>query len=293
MRLSDAFLPLEEPKSSSREELENGGQERLENSSREKPENSSREKPENGGREESENGGREKPENGGREGSESGGWNALGEPGSPALECIALVLNINYGKNRELMEKCGKLSEYAQFVARMRKYMVGKTTAEERLAAVNAAVEECIREGILKNILVKNRAEVIEMCFWEYDMEYHLMCEKEESYKEGAESERARAEAAEKFRKAETTRADEAEKLRKAETIRADTAEKLRKADAIEAEKLRKAEAIRADEAEKLRKAEAIRADTAEQKNRELMEEILKLQEELKLYGKPVENERI
>ena len=34
-----------------------------------------------------------------------------GEP-EPALECRALVLNINYGKNRKLMESCRPLHDY-------------------------------------------------------------------------------------------------------------------------------------------------------------------------------------
>ena len=89
------------------------------------------------------------------------------------------------GKNRELMEKCGKLGEYAQFVACMRRHMKGKTTEKEKLEAVNAAVDECIQKGILKDILMKNRAEVVAMSFWEYDAERHLKVEKEDSYNDG------------------------------------------------------------------------------------------------------------
>ena len=110
---------------------------------------------------------------------------SLSALGAPALECTALVLNINHGKNRELMEKCEKLGEYAQFVACMRMHMEGKTTEKEKLEAVNAAVDECIRKGILKDILVKNRAEVVAMSFWEYDAERHLKIEKEDSYNDG------------------------------------------------------------------------------------------------------------
>ena len=32
---------------------------------------------------------------------------------TPALECIATMLNINYGHNKELTEKCKRLREYA------------------------------------------------------------------------------------------------------------------------------------------------------------------------------------
>ncbi len=38
----------------------------------------------------------------------------------PALECRATILNINSGHNRELMEKCRRLHEYAEFIQRIR-----------------------------------------------------------------------------------------------------------------------------------------------------------------------------
>ena len=38
------------------------------------------------------------------------------------IECEARLLNINYGHNRELMEKCNRLKEYSIFVATVRKY---------------------------------------------------------------------------------------------------------------------------------------------------------------------------
>lgn len=48
------------------------------------------------------------------------------------------------------------LKEYAQYVAKVRRY-----TAEMELdAAVKRAVEECIAEGILEDFLRENRAEV-------------------------------------------------------------------------------------------------------------------------------------
>ncbi len=139
------------------------------------------------------------------------------------------MLNINYGKNRELMEKCEKLGEYARFVACMRRHMKGKTTEKEKLETVNTAVDECIRKGILKDILIKNRAEVVAMSFWEYDAERHLKIEKEDSYNDGFLAgikseqkntlrERERADTAETHANAEKNRAD-------AEKNRADTAE--------------------------------------------------------------------
>ena len=87
--------------------------------------------------------------------------------GEPELELKVTVLNINEGHNQKLMEQCQILKEYACFVARVRKHQ--KTLPVE--AAVEQAVKECIQEGILKEFLRKNRAEVIAVSIFEYDKE--------------------------------------------------------------------------------------------------------------------------
>ncbi len=102
--------------------------------------------------------------------------------GDPALECVARVVNINYGRNQEMMARCRLLGEYAWLVNRIRKYCTGGLTLE---AAVEKAVDDGIGEGILADILTKHRAEVTEMILEEYDEEFHIRCEKKLSYSEG------------------------------------------------------------------------------------------------------------
>ena len=85
----------------------------------------------------------------------------------PDLELRVTVLNVNEGHNQELMEHCQTLKEYAQYVAKVRKYTsLGEMSLEE---AVECAVEECIKEGILAEFLIQNRAEVISMSIFEYN----------------------------------------------------------------------------------------------------------------------------
>ena len=85
----------------------------------------------------------------------------------PELELKVTMLNFNAGHNEELMNSCHVLQEYARYVARVRKYV-----AEMPLdAAVERAVSECIREGILAEFLKKNRAEVVKVSIFEYDKE--------------------------------------------------------------------------------------------------------------------------
>ena len=87
--------------------------------------------------------------------------------GEPKLELKVITLNINEGHNKELMEQCQILREYAQYVGKVRKYR----KEMELDAAVEHAVDECIRKGILKDFLQKNRVEVLKVSIFEYDQE--------------------------------------------------------------------------------------------------------------------------
>ena len=51
--------------------------------------------------------------------------------------------------------------------------------------AMEQAIDECIRTGILSDFLRKSRAEVMRMWLFEYDQEKHIEMEKEESYEDG------------------------------------------------------------------------------------------------------------
>ena len=64
----------------------------------------------------------------------------------PCVEVVARMININYGKNKELMEHCKPLMDYAIFVKKVRDY----TKAVSLEIAVNRAIDECIEEDRLK-----------------------------------------------------------------------------------------------------------------------------------------------
>ena len=78
------------------------------------------------------------------------------------------MVNINEGHNQELMKQCRILWEYAKYVAKVRGYTRMGIDLDE---AVERAVDECIKEGILAEFLAKNRAEVISVSIFEYDKE--------------------------------------------------------------------------------------------------------------------------
>ena len=99
----------------------------------------------------------------------------------PALELKAVMLNINKGHNQELMNACHTLRDYSEYVARIRTY-----SAEMPLTdAVEKAITECIHENILRDFLLKNRAEAKAMSIYEYDEEKTLRMFREEGYEDG------------------------------------------------------------------------------------------------------------
>ena len=97
------------------------------------------------------------------------------------LELEVLMLNINAGHNSELLKVCQTLGEYAAYTDRVRRY--AKELPIE--AAVERAITECIREGILKDFLEKNRREAIRVSIYEYDEERHIRQEREDAWEEG------------------------------------------------------------------------------------------------------------
>ncbi len=101
-----------------------------------------------------------------------------------ALELEVLMLNINKGHNRELLEASHTLWEYAEYTGRVREY-ARKDTIER---AVERAVSECIQEGILKEFLEKNKAEAMKVSIYEYDEERHIRQEREDAWEEGEQA---------------------------------------------------------------------------------------------------------
>ena len=108
---------------------------------------------------------------------------------NPALELRVTVLNINYGRNLELMEHSRTLRDYAQYVALVRKYKEESGSLDD---AVNRAVDECIKNDILADFLRKNRAEVVMTSIFEYNKEEEerklRTAERQAGYDEGYDS---------------------------------------------------------------------------------------------------------
>lgn len=101
------------------------------------------------------------------------------------LECQARMLNINYGRNKELLNKCRRLEEYSIFVAKVRQYVADDI--EKRETAITRAIDECIKEGILVDILKEQKAEVLELVLTTFNRELYEQGLKDDATKEANE----------------------------------------------------------------------------------------------------------
>ena len=69
------------------------------------------------------------------------------------------------------------LFEYSAFMESVRK---NQAQEADILVAVNAAVDSCIRDGILSDFLIRHKAEVMDVVLTEYDEAKHIkLIEKE------------------------------------------------------------------------------------------------------------------
>ena len=109
---------------------------------------------------------------------------------SGIVELEVIMININYGHNKELLEKCSPLYEYSFFVDRIRFHIdafkrCGKNFTLED--AINKAIEDLPKDFKILKFILANKAEVTDMCLFEYDEEKHMRSEREEGRKEGIE----------------------------------------------------------------------------------------------------------
>ena len=105
------------------------------------------------------------------------------ETEDPDLELVVTVLNINEGKNEELLEQCRTLKEYMIYVNRIRRYAEYMPIGD----AVERTIRECIEEGILADFLMKNRKEAVEVSIFEYNEEQVIADIRKDEFRMGKE----------------------------------------------------------------------------------------------------------
>lgn len=76
------------------------------------------------------------------------------------------MINLNKGKNEELLSKCKPLSDYMTLINKINHYNESAATIEQ---AVERAIEECIEENVLADFLQKHKGDVMSTCLTEFD----------------------------------------------------------------------------------------------------------------------------
>lgn len=103
---------------------------------------------------------------------------------NPELELRCTVYNINFGRNKVLLDKCSFLREYMIYVDCVRAYIADDEFMSLE-QAIEKAIDQCIKENVLKDFLIERRSEVVKAMTLDYTFERQLMLEREEAVTQG------------------------------------------------------------------------------------------------------------
>ena len=105
--------------------------------------------------------------------------------GDGDLELRVTALNINWGRNTELMDACEPLGAYARFVHHVREYDMKNNNLKK---AVDYAIDRCIAEGRLADYFRERRMEVEEMFILGDDQEKAMQYAMENFKRQGLDA---------------------------------------------------------------------------------------------------------
>jgi len=103
---------------------------------------------------------------------------------NPLLELEVKVININEGRNRDIVNRCKELAEYSAFIAKVRSCWDEVGDLE---TAIKEAIKYCSRYGILKGYLDVYGSEVLNMILTEWNTEDAIAFARNEGREEGLE----------------------------------------------------------------------------------------------------------
>ncbi len=100
------------------------------------------------------------------------------------MELTVKVINVNYEKGAEILERCKALSEYSRFIHMIR-------SAYEKTGNMTAAIEEsihrCQKEGVLADFLKRNGGDLVSVLYEALTTEECLAIREEDGYCRGFE----------------------------------------------------------------------------------------------------------
>ncbi|MBQ9564630.1 MAG: hypothetical protein IJU98_03480, partial [Synergistaceae bacterium] len=103
------------------------------------------------------------------------------------IEVKVRMLNVNYGRNRKLLDACKPLGEYAWIVREVRR----NKSQEDLPSAIDRAITDMPDDFVIKPFLMAHKAEVKGMLLTEYNEAETMELFKEEGRAEGKAEGRA------------------------------------------------------------------------------------------------------
>ena len=104
------------------------------------------------------------------------------ETQSDGFEWTATMLNVNYGKNENLLKACKSLQDYSMYVKLVREGLDKGLSTND---AVESALDEASNLNLLDGFFKRHKAEILGMCLTEFDQEKYDYSRRMEGYDEG------------------------------------------------------------------------------------------------------------
>ena len=101
------------------------------------------------------------------------------------LELVVTALNINFGLEQPLLEKCQYLREYSTLVGKVKE---GLRAGLTRKAAISRAVKYCLDNGLMKGYLEEKSQEVFNMLALQWEQDKAIRASYEDGRDDGIES---------------------------------------------------------------------------------------------------------
>ncbi len=98
------------------------------------------------------------------------------------IEVKVRMFNINYGKNKSLLDVCRPLKEYAWLIGQIRKNRKHMEIGD----AVDKAIGDMPEDFVIRPLLIGHKAEVKDMCITEYNEAETMQMIREEGREEGS-----------------------------------------------------------------------------------------------------------
>ncbi len=104
----------------------------------------------------------------------------LEEPKENSVELVVNLVNLNYNKSTEILQRSPSLHGYSKLLFYIREEM--QSNGGDLSAAIEVAVQKCIEEGLISDFLKDHSREVTGMLFKEISMEEYGEIRAREAY---------------------------------------------------------------------------------------------------------------